>query len=190
MSSGRRRLAGELAGLLASLARAARIPTAIAMALPVAPGVFLLVLAVLADGAFAIVAAVLGAVALLLTLWLWIRRRQLLAAIDPVDALADDLAHAADAVGAWKDGEVALARIQELSAQGRGPITVLRILWTGLRFGQQLLERVTERPRLAPFTPPRPQGLVMLVVSCTIAAGVALVVAVVGVVLLATGVAT
>ncbi|HEY9411656.1 MAG TPA: hypothetical protein VIP77_18900 [Jiangellaceae bacterium] len=159
-------LSHDLAAVLATAARTVRVPALVVALVPVAPALFLLALAIVVENEFRYVAGAVGALGLLASSWLLWRRGQLLAAVDPRDELAADIVYALDVADAWAEGEETWERIKEIGDAGWGPVRVLRALWTGFQFSQDLMERVTERPRLAPFMPPRLYGLAWLGASC------------------------
>lgn len=159
-------LSHDLAGLLATAARRVRLPALIVGLVPVAPALFLVALAIVVETEFRYVAGAVAALGILMSGWLLVRRRQLLAAVDPREALAADIVYALDVADAWSEGEEAWERVKEIGEDGWGPVRMLRALWTGFQFSQDLMERVTERPRLAPFMPTRLSGLVWLGAWC------------------------
>lgn len=178
-------VARKLAEVLSGLARGVRVPTAIVALLPVLPALFLLALAVVTDGTFAMATLAVGVVGLGLALWLWVRRSQMQRAAQPVDALADDIAYAADASAAWDSAEEAWRRIQAIrDDDGWGLIRAGRAALVGLELHGDLTERVTERPRLAPFKPTRMQGMINLSIACGIVTVVSIGLCLAGLVLL------
>lgn len=172
-------LSHDLSAVLAKAARTVRLPALIVALIPVAPALFLLALAVVVENEFRYVAGAFGALGVLASCWLLWRRKQLLAAVDPREELAADIVYALDVADAWAEGEETWQQIKKIGDGGWGPVRVLRALWTGFQFSQDLMERVTERPRLAPFMPPRLYGLAWLGASC-LASAVASMLVIVG----------
>lgn len=186
--SARLRLTREIATALAVIVRRLRLPMLLVALLPVPPAGLLIIVSGAIGGRTGGVLAALTLIALVPAGWLLWRRDQMAWAVDPVDALAGEIGRAFDVAGAWSEGGATLRRVREIGREGWGPLRLARGTWTGLRFALSLFERVTDLPRVAPFTPTRLTTTSYLGIACLVGAAVLLLadVAVV-LVLLATG---
>ncbi|MGH8826396.1 MAG: hypothetical protein ACRDVZ_02125 [Jiangellaceae bacterium] len=170
--SGRLRLTREIATALAVIVRRLRLPLLLVALLPIVPAALLLVVAGAIGGQTGGGLAALAVIALVPAGWLLWRRRQLMWAVEPVDALAGEIGTAFDVTDAWSEGRSTLRKIREFGREGWRPLRLARGAWTGLRFALSLFERVTDLPRIAPFTPTRLTTTSYLGIACVVGAAV------------------
>jgi hypothetical protein len=179
----RLRLTGEFARALGVVVGHLRLPLLAVSVLPLAPAALLLIGAAVVGGRDGLVLGGLAVVGLVPSAWLFWRRHRMTWAVTPVDALADELLHAFDVSDAWGEVNTGLAELKEIGRRGRGPVGLGRGAWHGLRLALRLLGRVTELPRVEPFTPVRLQTTVYIGVACVASAVLMFVVALVTAVL-------
>ncbi len=180
VEAARLRLTGEFARALGVVVRRLRPPMLVVSVLPLPPAVLLLIVAAAVGGRDGLVLGGLAVAGLVPGAWMFWRRHRMTWAVTPVDALADQLLYAFDVSDAWGEINAGLAELKAIGRRGGwGPIGVGRGAWHGLRLAVRLLGRVTDLPRVEPFTPVRLQTTAYIGVACVAAAALLLVTAVV-----------
>lgn len=162
----------EVVRMLAAVVGRLRTPLLVAVLLPVAAGVLLVAVSAIRGGADLPIACVLAVVGVVPSIWLAVRRAQLLRALQPPDEAGAEIYAALDVPAVWAQFKENLTQV----AVQRNKIHLRSLagsVWRGVRFSNELRNRVGDSHRLAPFLPGRLRGLVFLTGWC-VASGVVL----------------
>ena len=177
----------EVVRLLAAVVRRLRWPLLLIAAAPLLPALVLVVASAIRGGADVPLAYVVAALMLVPSGWLEVRRRQLLAALQPPEVAGAEIYAILGSPEFWSQLRTNVGRLSDLG-RGLGVRPLARTLWRGIRLTNAVRERVGENSRLAPFLPGRLRGLVLLTAACGVAGVLLTVLAVLKVVTAAIGI--
>lgn len=177
----------DVVRLLAAVVRRLRLPLLLIAATPLLPAVVLVIASAVRGGSDVPLAYVVAAVLLVPSGWLEVRRRQLLAALQPPEQAGVEIYGIVGSPEFWSQLRTNLGNLADLG-RGLGLRVLGRKLWLGIRLTNAVRERVGENSRLSPFLPGRLRGLLLLTVSCGVAGVLLTVLAVVKVVTATIGV--
>jgi hypothetical protein len=154
---------GDVVRLLGAVVRRLRTPLLLVCLAPLVVGAALVAVTLWRGGPDVPLVLVLLVPAWIPPLWLIVRRRQLLAALQPPDEAAAQIYAAISSPQVWSRvkgnlGEVARTR-PKVRSLGRS-------IWGGVTLPGNLRRVADGSPRLAPFLPARLRGLALLGASC------------------------
>lgn len=155
--------AGRAAHTLALTVRVLRVPTAVIGVIPIPFIVAVLLLGVQGSGLGSIIAVIGGAIMAVLSGLFFIRRQQLLNAVDDPEQLATELAIMAELSGRTHDGRGVLLQIAGDS--GFAVFSRLRRLWSAAQPDGHWIRGIGDLPRAKWFGPPRIGTTIMLSIS-------------------------
>ena len=177
----------DVVRLLAAVVRRLRLPLLLVAAAPLLPAVVLIVASAVRGGSDVPLAYVVAVLLLIPSAWLELRRRQLLAALQPPEQAGAEIYAIVGAPEFWMQLRSNLGELTDLG-RGLGLRSLGRRLWQGIKLTNAVRERVGENSRLAPFLPGRLRGLLMLTVACGVAGALLTVLAVLKVLTAAVGI--
>lgn len=163
----------QLVALLVPLIRATRYPTLAVVMVAGAPATAAILVSLLRWGPDDPFWLLLGGIGVVLSGWLAIRRRQLLAvAADPV-ALTEALTGVITGHEIWDQlvRNASAGKIGARVVRRSRPLRILGGLWRGVQM-TGVLAQITDRPELQPLLPGRLRGIWFLGIGCLIAGGV------------------
>lgn len=146
-------VAGRAAQLIVVAVRLMRIPTALIGIASIPFVAAILVIAVLAGGVGGVVLGLIGLVMAAVNVMFWMRRRNLLKAVDDPDQLATELAIMLTMTGKVDETRGVLTQIA-----GGGGWRVLerfRGVWQGTQIPGRWIDQISDLPRARYFGPPR-----------------------------------
>jgi hypothetical protein len=177
----------DVVRLLAAVVRRLRLPLLLIAATPLLPAAVLVVASAVRGGSDVPLAYVVVVVLLVPSGWLEVRRRQLLAALQPPEQAGAEIYGIVGSPEFWSQLRTNLGNLTDLG-RGVGLRVLGRKLWLGITLTNAVRERVGENSRLSPFLPGRLRGLLLLTVSCGVAGALLTVLAVAKVVTAAIGI--
>ena len=177
----------DVVRLLATVVRRLRLPLLLIAMAPLLPAVVLVVASAVRGGSDVPLAYVVAVLLLIPSAWLELRRRQLLAALQPPEQAGAEIYAIVGAPEFWVQLRSNLGELTDLG-RGLGLRSLGRRLWQGIKLTNAVRERVGENSRLAPFLPGRLRGLLMLSVACGVAGALLTVLAVLKVLTAAVGI--
>ena len=177
----------DVVRLLAAVVRRLRWPLLVIAAAPLLPAVVLVVASAIRGGGDVPLAYVVAALLLIPSGWLEIRRRQLLAALQPPEVAGAEIYAIVGSPEFWSQLRTNVGQLSDLG-RGFGVRVLARKLWQGIKLTNVVRERVGENSRLAPFLPGRLRGLLLLTAACGVAGALLTVLAVLKVATAAIGI--
>lgn len=158
----------DVVRLLAAVVRRLRLPLLLIAAMPLLPAAVLVVASAVRGGSDVPLAIALAAVLLIPSGALEVRRRQLLAALQPPEQAGAEIYDIVGSPEFWSQLRSNLGNLADLG-RGLGLRMLGRKLWLGIRLTNTLRERVGGNSRLSPFLPGRLRGLLLLTIACGVA---------------------
>lgn len=158
----------DVVRLLAAVVRRLRLPLLLIAAMPLLPAAVLVVASAVRGGSDVPLAIALAAVLLIPSGALEVRRRQLLAALQPPEQAGAEIYDIVGSPEFWSQLRSNLGNLADLG-RGLGLRMLGRKLWLGIRLTNTLRERVGGSSRLSPFLPGRLRGLLLLTIACGVA---------------------
>ncbi len=159
------KVVADVVRLLAAVVRRLRIPLLVIAAAPVLPALVLVVASAVRGGSDVPVACVVALLLLIPSGWLAVRRRQMLAALEPPEVAGAEIYAIVGAPEFWSQLKDNLGTLAARDA-GWGLRSLGSKVWRGVRLTNTVRERVGDNSRLAPFLPGRLRGLALLAASC------------------------
>ncbi|MCL3817449.1 hypothetical protein [Aeromicrobium wangtongii] len=153
VDGGTTEVAARAAQLITVAVRLLRIPTALIGLGSIPFIVAALVIAILSGGVAGVMLGLLGLVMAGANVVFWIRRRNLLKAVDDPDQLATELAIMLTMTGKVDEARGALTRIA--GGGGWRVLERLRGLWQGAQIPGRWIDQIDDLPRARYFGPPR-----------------------------------
>ncbi len=151
----------DVVALLAGLVQRLRIPLLVLLLAPVGPALVLVVVSTARGGGDVGFAWLLGALGLIPSGWLAVRRAQLLHALQPPARAAAEIYAAINSADTLSRLRSNLAPVVRADARLRLR-SVSRKIWQGVKLTADVRSRMGSSPRLAPFLPGRLRGLALL----------------------------
>lgn len=154
-----RQSTADVVRLLGAVVARLRVPLLVLVLVPLIEGVALIAVSAVRGGADFPIACVLAVLGAIPSAWLAMRRRQLLASLQPPEEAGAEIY----AVFSAPDLMTRIkSNLAEVAARGGRLRTVGGSLWKGVKLTNELRHRIGDSPRLAPFLPGRLRGLLFL----------------------------
>ncbi len=159
----------QLVALLVPLIRATRYPTLAVVLIAAVPALAAVVISQLRRGPDDPFWLLLGGIGLVLSGWLALRRRQLLAVAKDPAALTDALAGVITGREMWDQlvRNASAGKIGARVVRRSRPLRILGGLWRGVQM-TGVLAQITDRPELQPLLPGRLRGIWFLGIACLV----------------------